>query len=139
MASALYPLFKQALLAQSPSIDFDTDTLKVALVNLTTDYTYSAAHDFIDDVTQYSGTTAQTLGTKTVSLGVFDVTDDPETFTAVAIDGSKTVGALVIFKDTGTPSTSPLIAYFDGFSAVTPNGGNITVTWDNGANKVFAL
>jgi hypothetical protein len=137
MASALYPKFKESLLSQSPSVDLDTDTIKVALVNTTTDYTYSAAHQYMSSVTSYSGTTDQTLGTKTVTSGVFDAADS--TFTSVAISGSKTVQALVIYKDTGSAATSPIIAYIDGFTAVTPNGGNITVTWDNGASKIFAL
>ncbi|WP_217639753.1 hypothetical protein [Arthrobacter sp. ok909] len=72
-----------------------------------------------------------------ITNGVFDAADS--TFTAVAISGSKTVQALVVYKDTGSAATSPLIAYIDGFTAVTPNGGNITVTWDNGASKIFAL
>jgi hypothetical protein len=137
MASALYPLAKQSFLSQNPSIDLDTDTIKVALVNLSTDYTYSSAHQFKSSVTSYSGTTDQTLGTISISLGVFDAAD--VTFTAVAVSGTKTVAALVIYKDTGVAGTSPLIAYIDGFTAVTPNGGNITITWDNGASKIFAL
>lgn len=137
MASALYPKAKESFLSQSPSIDMDTDTIKVALVNTSTDYTYSSAHQYLSSVTTYSGTTDQTLGTKTVTSGVFDAADS--TFTSVAISGSKTVQALVVYKDTGSAATSPLIAYIDGFTAVTPNGGNITVTWDNGASKIFAL
>lgn len=137
MASALYPKAKESFLSQNPSIDLDTDTIKVALINLATDYTYSAAHQYLSSVTTYSGTTDQTLGSKTVTSGVFDAADS--TFTSVAISGSKTVAALVVYKDTGSAATSPLIAYIDGFSAVTPNGGNITVAWDNGAAKIFAL
>jgi hypothetical protein len=47
----------------------------------------------------------------------------------------------VIYKDTGTAATSPLIAYIDTATGlpVTPNGGDITVTWDNGSNKIFKL
>ena len=137
MASALYPLAKESFLSQNPSIDLDTDTIKVALVNTSTDYTYSSAHQYKSSVTSYSGTTDQTLGTKTVALGVFDAADS--TFTSVAISGTKTVQALVFYKDTGNAATSPLILYVDGFTAVTPNGGNITVTYDNGASKIFAL
>ena len=114
MASALYPLAKESFISQSPALDLDTDTIKVALVNVATDYTYSASHQYKSSVTSYSGTTDQTLG-------------------------SKTVAALVIYKDTGNAATSPLIAYIDGFTAVTPNGGNIAITWDNGASKIFAL
>lgn len=137
MASALYPKAKESFLSQNPSVDMDTDTIKIALVNTTTDYTYSAAHQFLSSVTTYSGTTDQTLGTKTITSGVFDAAD--ATFTSVAISGSKTVQALVIYKDTGSAATSPLVAYIDGFTAVTPNGGNISVTFDNGASKIFAL
>lgn len=137
MASALYPKFKEALLTQSPAIDLDSDTIKVALVNTSTDYTYSATHQFKSSVTSYSGTTDQTLASVTATNGVFDAAD--VTFSAVAVSGTKTAAAVVIYKDTGSPATSPLIAYIDGFTAVTPNGGNITLTWDNGANKIFAL
>lgn len=137
MASALYPLAKQSFLSQSPSIDMDTDTIKVALINVSTDYTYSAAHQFLSSVTTYSGTTDQTLSSVSITSGVFNAAS--ATFTSVSISGSKTVAALVIYKSTGTGSTSPLIAYIDGFTAVTPNGGNITITWDTGSSKIFAL
>ena len=137
MASAVYPLAKQSFLSQSPSINLSSDTIKVALINTSTDYTYSSSHQYLSSVTTYSGTTDQTLGTITVTNGVFNAAN--ATFTSVAISGSKTVQALVIYKSTGTASTSPLIAYIDGFTAVTPNGGNIVVSWDTGANKIFAL
>jgi hypothetical protein len=42
--------------------------------------------------------------------------------------------------DTGTAATSPLVAYIDtGVTGlpVTPNGGNITVTWN--ASGIFQL
>lgn len=137
MASALYPKAKESFLSQNPSIDLDTDTIKVALVDLTADYTYSAAHQFKSSVTSYSGTTDQTLGSVTITSGVFDAADS--TFSAVSQSAAKTGGALVIYKDTGVAATSPLIAYIDGFTAITPNGGNISVTWSNGASKIFAL
>ena len=130
MTSALYPPFKEALLNKEH--DLNTDTIKVALVNTTTDYTYSAAHDQLADVTTYSGTTAQTITSPTIASGVFDGAN--VTFTAVAISGSKDVEALVIYND--TLAGDELIAYIDGFTAVTPNGGDITVTW--GAN-IFSL
>jgi hypothetical protein len=49
--------------------------------------------------------------------------------------------ALVIYKDTGMASTSPLIAYIDTATGLpyTPSGGNIDVAWDNGSNKIFKL
>lgn len=135
MASALYPSYKESCLSYSPSTDLDTDTIKVALIDTGTT-AYSSAHNFFDDVSGASIGTPQTLGSKTVTGGVFDAADS--TFTAVT---GATVEALIIYKDTGSAATSPLIAFIDtgtGFP-VTPNGGNIVVTWDNGANKIFAL
>jgi len=79
----------------------------------------------------------QTLASKTVTLGVFDAADI--TFTAVT--AGSTVKAVVLYKDTGVNSTSPLIAYIDtitGFPLAT-NGGDISIVWDSGANKIFAL
>jgi hypothetical protein len=45
----------------------------------------------------------------------------------------------VIYKHTGTESTSTLIAYIDSGTnlPVTPNGGDITVQWN--ASGIFSL
>ncbi len=129
MANALYPKAKEEFL--SGNIDLANDTIKVALVDTGT-YTYSAAHEDYADVSGVVGTD-QTLGTKTVTSGVFDAAD--ATWTSVS---GASVEAVIIYKDTGTPATSTLIAYIDD-DTVTPNGGDITAVWDSGANKIFAL
>src|SRR5262245_17317408 len=135
MANAIYPKYKEALLDGSTNIDVNDGTVKVALVDTGT-YTYNAAHDFLDDLSGVVGT-AQTIGNTTVTNGVFD--GDDVTFSSVS---GNSVEALVIYIDTGSAGTSRLVAYIDtGVTGlpVTPNGGNITVTWDNGSNKIFAL
>ena len=65
------------------------------------------------------------MDTDAVALGVFDAAD--VAFTTVTGDPSE---VLVIYKDTGSAATSPLIAYIDTATGlpVTPNGGNINVT-----------
>ncbi len=129
MASALYPSFKELLLGGD--IDLASDTIKAALVDTGT-YTYSSAHDFYNDISGVVGTPG-TLASKTITAGVFDAAD--QVYSAVS---GNSVEAVVIYKDTGNTATSPLIAYIDGIS-VTPNGGNITVQWDSGSNRIFAL
>lgn len=133
MANALYPKWKEALL-QNSSDSALTGTVKVALVDTGT-YTYSSAHQFLSDLTGVVGT-AQTIGaTKTYTNGVFDGAD--VTYTAVS---GNSVEALVIYIDTGVAGTSRLVAYVDtGVTGlpVTPNGGDITVTWN--ASGIFAL
>ena len=136
MANGLYGKFKELLLGGD--IDLAADDLKCVLVD-TADYTVNlATDDFLADIAAGGRVaTSGNLASKTITLGVFDAADI--TFSAVTGDVSE---ALVIYKDTGDADTSPLIAYIDTVSSglpVTPNGGDITVTWDSGANKIFAL
>lgn len=134
MANALYPLWKQEIIKGTANTPL-TGTLKVALVDTGT-YTYSAAHQFYSSVTGVAGTPVA-LASKTYVNGVLDAADT--TFTAVS-NGLVSCEALVFYVDTGTPATSPLVAYMDtGITnmPVTPNGGDITVTWN--ASGIFAL
>lgn len=135
MASVVYKSAKQKFL--SAGLDLTSLNLKTVLVDTGT-YTFSAAHDFLDDVAGGARiATSGNLASKTVTDGVFDAAD--VTFTAVT---GATVEAIVIYNDTGTAATSDLIAYIDTASAglpFTPNGGDCLVSWDNGASKIFAL
>lgn len=135
MANALYAKGKQNIL--DGNIAFDTDTIKVQLVD-TGSYTVNLATD--DAINDIAGGaligTPVALGTKTIVDGVFDAADT----TLVAVTGAQSE-ALVIYKDSGVAGTSWLIAYIDTATGlpVTPNGGDILVQWDNGANKIFRL
>ena len=134
MANGMYVKGIEALM--KAEIDLIDDTIKVVLVD-TADYTVDlATHDFFNDVAAGARVATATLGTKSVTGGAFDAAD--VTFSAVTGDPSE---ALVIYQDTGTESTSALIMYIDTATGlgVTPNGGDITVTWDSGANKIFKI
>lgn len=134
MANTLYDLGRKKFL--DGDIDWLNDTIKVVLID-TADYTFSQSDEFFDDVAGAAIVgTAQTLGTKTSTAGVADAAD--VVFSAVSGDVCE---ALIIYKDTGSAATSPLIAYIDTATGlpVTPNGGDINVTWDSGANKIFKL
>ena len=134
MANSLYTKGKEKIL--SAAVNFPTDTLKVALVN--SSYTPTLATDeFYTSISTYVLGTDQTLGTKAVTGGAFDAADP----TFPAVTAGATAKAAVIYKDTGSAATSPLLAYIDvitGFPLAT-NGGDITVQWDNGALKIFSL
>lgn len=132
MANTLYNTGRKAFL--DGDIDWLNDTIKVALVDTGT-YTFSQSHDYYNDVSGVVGT-PQTLASKTSTDGVADAAD--VVFTAVS---GNSVEALIIYKDTGVSSTSPLIAYIDTATGlpVTPTGADITITWDSGANKIFKL
>ena len=135
MANTVYPKYKEVILGAS-GINLLTDTIKAALV--TAGYTATPSTDqYYNTVSGSVVGTPQTLTSPSVTLGVFNAAS-PVTYTAVS--GSQ-VTQIVIYKDTGTSTTSPLIANITSASGlpVTPNGGNITITWDSGANKIFAL
>lgn len=135
MANKIWPKGKEGLL--SGAFNLPSDTIKLAL--LSSGYSYSTAHQFYSDLTPGSNVvgTPQALASKTITNGVFDAAS-PVTFTSVS--GSQ-VTQMAIFKDTGVAGTSPLLEHIDTATGlpVTPNGGNITVSWDTGSNKIFAL
>lgn len=140
MANKIYPKWKEALLQFTTNNNLSSGTVKVALVD-TGVYTYNDAHQFFDagganDVTDGVVGTPQTLSSKTFTGGVFASGTNP-TFTAVT---GASIEALVIYIDTDTPTTSPLVAYIDtGVTGlpVTPNGGDISVAWN--ASGIFTL
>jgi len=135
MTNALYDKGRQGFL--EGAIDWDTDDIRVILVD-TGAYTVNlATHDNLDDVP--GGARIATSGAfsgKTVTDGVADAND----VTLSSVSGAQSE-ALVIYKHTGTESTSRLIAYIDTATGlpITPNGADITIQWDNGANKIFKL
>ena len=133
MANALYTKGKEAIL--DGSIDLESDTIKCVLVD-SADYTPNlSTHDNLDDVPSGARVgTAQTLGSKSFTAGVFDASD--VTLTSVTGDPSEYI---LIYKDSGVESSSRLLALFDTATGlpVTPNGGNITITWN--ASGIFSL
>jgi hypothetical protein len=134
MPSKLYGNF--LLKALNKEVDFDTDTIKVAL--LSSSYTPDQdAHDYLNDVSSFevsgTGYTAggNTLGSKTatydsannvVVLDAADTTWSSSTITA---------RYAVVYGSTGTASTSPLIGYVDFGSDQSSTNGNFTITWDS--------
>lgn len=141
MANGVYDAGREGFLAGE--IDYDTAVIRAALVR---GYTYAAAHRFVSDVTGAGGTLVATvvLGTKTIANGVADAADS--TFTAVATGTA--IPAIIIYQasaPTGgaelAATAQRLIAIIDTATGlpVTPNGGDIVIAWDNGANRIFRL
>lgn len=132
MANLIYPKAKQAFL--EAALDMVNDDIRVILVDLA-DYTYSAAHDFLDDVPAGARVAVSTaLASKTVTDGVFDAAD--KTLSSVSGDVSE---ALIIYQHTGTEGTSHLIAYIDTATnlPVTPTGVDVPIQWN--ASGIFVL
>ncbi len=122
MSSGWYPKGAEAVL--NGDVDFDTDTLKVAL--LSSAYSYSAAHDFYNDISANVVGTPETLAGVTKTNGSLDATD--ALFAALA--GGE-VGAFAIYKDSGVAGTSPLLIFIDDYAGLpfTPDGSDLPIVW----------
>lgn len=120
-------------------IDWVVDTIKTVLLDLT-HYTVSQSADAnLSDISGSAIVGTAVALTSLADFGTAGIADaDDATLTSVSGGAS---GAVLIYKDTGTGSTSRLIAYIDNYTGlpVTPNGGNITISWPNDANRIFKL
>ena len=135
MANSLYDRGRQGFLAGE--IDWDANDIRLILIDEADDTIDLAVdEDLADRAAGARVATSSAFGTKTTTAGVADAAD--VTLTSVAGDVSESID---IYQHTGTESTSLLIANVDTATGlpVTPNGGNITVQWDSGANKIFKL
>lgn len=135
MANALYDFGRQGFL--DGSYDWSSDTIKTALLDSGSYTADLAADEFLSDVPGGAiVATSSALTGKTENAGVADA--DDVVFSSVT--GSN-ADLLLIYQDTGTGSTSRLIALIDtatGFP-FTPSGGSVTIAWDSGSNKIFKL
>jgi len=113
------------------------DTIKAVLVD-TGAYTVQIdTHEFLSDIPVGARLSTAILTLIDPVLGICDAND-------VTLPGpiSTTGEAIVIFKDTGTEGTSPLLVYIDTGTAGLPVpafSGDVLIQWDNGANKIFKL
>lgn len=135
MANTLYDFARQRFL--EAQINWMTDTIKVLLVDTGAYTPQAAVHQYLADIpisARIAGPV--TLTSKTTSGGAADGAD----VTFISVTGAS-IEAIIIYSDTGTEATSPLIAYIDTATGlpITPNGGDIIVTWDNGTNKIFKV
>lgn len=140
MANAIYPKWKAALLQNSADSDLDgsgTTGVYAALYDVGAGGAYDAADEFYSDLSAGIVGTEQEIGaTKSYTSGIFDGAD--VTFTSVT--GAQCEALVIFRKNSGANTTWRLVAYLDTNVTglpVTPNGGNITVTWN--ASGIFAL
>jgi hypothetical protein len=143
-ANALYDNGREGFL--EGAIDWDTAVIKVMLVD-SADYTVNlATHEFVSSIAAGGREeTSGALGSKTVAAGVADAADLAPAFAAAAGDPCE---ALVIFQSSAVggggdvaDTAQRLIAYIDTATGlpVTLNGGDVNITWDSGANRIFKL
>jgi hypothetical protein len=130
MANAIYPKYKESLLngdANTALTGSGTTGLYAALVDTGT-YTYSSAHQYYSSLSGVVGTD-QEVTSPTLTNGLIDGGDC--TFSSVS--GNSCEAIVLYRKNAGANTTWRLVAYIDTSVTglpVTPNGGNITITWN---------
>jgi hypothetical protein len=134
----LYATFMQvAIGGTGPNLN--GGTIKVVLVNIASGhYAVNLATDqFLSAISSGDrvATTADLTGTS-ITGGTFGAANT--SFSSVT---GATCGAIVIYNDTGTPSTSQLIMYIDDYAGlpITPDGSNINISWPTGTNLIFTI
>jgi hypothetical protein len=139
MANTIYNYAKSGLL--SGTFNLGSDTLKVALVTSSYTPNIDTNHFFSDLSNEVSGTGYTAGGATLTSLAVStDTTNDRGAFDAADVTWSTstiTARGAVVYKSTGTSSTSPLLCYFDFTTDQISSAGNFTITWN--ANGLLLL
>ncbi len=135
MANTLYDGARERFL--TGQINWSGDNIKAVLVDLG-NYSPNFATDvYLSSIPVIARiATSGNLAGKTVTGGIADAND--VTFTSVT---GASCEALVLYMDSGSAATSPLLVYIDTATGlpITPNGGNIIVQWSNAAGKIFKL
>ncbi len=137
MANAIYPKYKQSVLSADASSDLLQSSASVApfVAMVSSSYTYSSSHQFYSSLSGVVGTDQQ-LTTPTATNGTFDA--DDVTFSSVT---GSAVAALIVYRKNAGANTTWRLVLFEDTSVtglpVTPNGGNIVITWN--ASGIFTI
>lgn len=122
-------------------IDWDTDTIKVALTT-STYVPNQDTHAYFSDITNQVTGTGYTSGGATLTSKTVTYTSGTNTQAFDAADvtwSASTITAryAIIYDSTGTSSTSALIGYVDFGADVISSGGDFTIQWN--ASGIFTI
>lgn len=132
MSNALYEKGRERLL--KAQFDWINDTFNVVLVDNGVYTPNLTSHEYYNAVQAGVVAGPVSLASKAVTAGAADAND--VTFSSVS---GASIESIVCYKNVTNPADSPLLFYIDTATGlpITPNGGDIIVTWDNGTNKIF--
>lgn len=118
-------------------VDWDADTIKVALldsgatIDQDADEFWSAVSADEAAGTGYTaGGAALTTAAPAVNAASNELRFDADNVVWDATGGALTAAFAVVYKDTGTAGTSPLLGWVDFEGDVTATNDTFTVTWD---------
>jgi len=118
------------------TVDLNADNIDASLLDQTDAGTITSSYVDYDEVDTATVVATGDLTISSITAGVVTLSG-ALTFSTVTGDAAD---YLTVFKNSGTPATSPLIITWDSASTglpVTPNGGDIVATW--GTNILVTL
>lgn len=136
MANFIYKKAKESFL--KGEINLYSNTIKVLILN--NSYNPNAeTHQFVSDInSSYIEARSSALNNKSVVLGVFDA-DDID----IPDYSGNSFNSLALYVDSGSDSTSRLIAYIDSSTGIPFSSANvsatITIVWNNDSTKIISL
>lgn len=140
MANVVYPKFKEAMWKGT----YDLSSADIRLMLVTSGYSPTDATDeFVGNGStpipsgDIIARTAAALTSVTVTLGVLNAAN----VTFASVTSGSVATYLIMYLNTGSDSTSPLVARWDVATGLplTTNGGDVANTWDTGTNKIIKL
>jgi hypothetical protein len=136
VANVLYDKGREGFL--SATVSWPADTIK--LVFAMSGYTPNVSqHQYMSSVPSAAqAIRSSAFASKTYTDGIADAAD----VVLATVPAGPTIHYVLIFEEAGTDAAAqPLIAFIDTATGlpVTPNGGQITVQWDNAVNRIFKL
>ena len=132
MATVVTDEFRNAQMGNPThsTIDFNADNIRIALIDNAVATVVAGTVDYAEISAALVGAATDLTGEIVNNPGIFDADDG----TITAVTGAS-VEQLVVFKWSGVEATSPISHAYDSTTTglpLTPNGGDITVTWAGG-------
>lgn len=117
---------------------WDTGAFRLTCIDEADDTIDLVNDDFLDDRAGASRVASSgDFASKTFTDGYLDAAD----VTLTSVSGDQFESIDIFCNDGGSDSARRLLLNFDTATGLplTPDGGNITVQWDNGTNKIARL
>lgn len=137
MANAMYTLGREHIL--KGDIAWLADNIKVTSIDEDDDAPILATDEFLDAITAGAREfQSGNLGSKTSTLGTADAADLAPAFTAAAGDQFESIS---VYVDSGSAATSELLVNIDTATGLplTPDGGNIDITWSSASDRIYTV
>ena len=137
MANSMYTKGRENIL--EGAIAWLSADIKVTSIDETDDAPILATDEFLSDITAGAREfQSGNFASKTSTLGTADAGDLAPAFSSATGDEFESIS---VYRDSGSPATSELLVNIDTATGLplTPDGGNIDITWSSASDRIFTV